>query len=128
MATLSTTNTSFSTTIQLLAGSSAIAGAYTNLISSDVNLTIAEFRFVIPQATADYDVDFTPLASYRDFILVASEAIDNVYISTVVGAHLVASGQDFICMNGLNNLTELHLDCTGSGADVTVQMIISSVA
>ena len=119
-----TLNTSESTTFRL-----HTASAYdtrTFLITSDANTEAIYGRFTIAKGAADTALDFGHLASCDSFVIRASEGIDNVYVSTVVGAHLVAAGQTFIAMSGLDSITTIHLDCTGSAAAVEIQYMLVS--
>ena len=96
-------------------------------VTSPDNTKIQAGRFQIAKGEADTAVDFGSLASADAFIIIASENLDNVFTSTVVGAAKVAMGQKVIAMTGLNSITTIHIDCTGSAAIVEiVYMLVSN--
>jgi len=122
---LGTMNTDLKTTFSLIAGT-AVKGSFFDQLVSDVNTEYTCSRFTIASGAADTELDFGHLASCDAVIIVASEAIDNIFLSTVIGGHTIAVGQPFFEMHGLSNVTTIHLDCTGSGADVDIQYMLIS--
>ena len=121
---LNTLNTSLSTEFRIHTASAYVSRTFN--ITSDVNTEYLCSRMTIPKGTADTTLDLGHLASFDAIIIRASEAVDNIYLSTVAGAHKVASGQDFFAMTGINSATTCHIDCTNSGGDVEIQYMLIS--
>ena len=97
--------------------------------SSSSDVTSALFtEFTIIKATADTTVSLGNMPSFKHILIMASEAMDNVFFSTVVGDIEAAVGQDMVFAMNLTEIAALHIDCTGSAANVNVKILMISEA
>jgi len=86
-------------------------------------------EFTITKATADTTVSLGNIGGFKHVVIMGSEGFDNVYFSTVGGAKLSGVGGDFVfAMNLSAEIAALHIDCTGSAANVDVKILLLSEA
>ena len=125
MAILETLNTVFKVTTSLnTAGGTPLLRVYNN--ASATNTRAVSSRFVITAATADYTVDTGNLASFDSLILIFSESVDEIYLSTVLADESIGEDIQAIAIDGLVSETVIHIDASGSGADVVCDMMLIS--
>lgn len=105
-------------------------GSRTVSDTSAADVTGAQLaEFTIAMGTADTTVSLGNLSSFKHIVIMASEAMDNVYFSTVLNDIECAVGQDFVFAMGLDSeIDVLHIDCTGSSAAVDVKILMISEA
>lgn len=109
------------------AGSGLGARTYTDSSASSVTSAMLT-EFTIAKATADTTVSLGNMPSFKHILILASEAMDNVFFSTVVGDIEAAVGQNCVWAMNLTEISALHIDCTGSSANVDVRIFLISEA
>jgi len=124
MATLGTKSHSIATTFTPATSTGTGLGArsYTDTgTPTDAYYT----EFTIEKGTADTTVSLGNLASFAHCIILASEAMDAVYFSTILNDIECGVGQDCVWAMGLDSeIDVLHIDCTGSAAAVNVKILL----
>lgn len=124
MANIGDLNTVFNVSVALMDGATAKREFTTTNTNSVPDNTGGGFeRFVIAAGTADTTLSLGNNASVDKLLLVFSEAVDGVYLSTIVGDEKIAMGCEFLYLSGLSSEATIHIDGTSTSADVTVDML-----
>lgn len=127
MATIGTKTVSLSISVAIKDGSGNTLETITKTKQGTATAIVYQ-ETTIDKTTADYTLTKGNLVSFADIILLFDAAVDNVFLSTVVGDIEAAVGQSELIIFGLTELAACHIDCTSNASDVDFKALLISYA